>query len=168
LVDAYVASQRARRGPRSGPTGKSKGRWYQITVVVRIRSPDIRAMINRLPRWVWTGAWALAFIAGMINVVGLLGFDHQAISQLTGTPSLLGVALGRLDTAVILDFLAVLGSFVAGTTISGYTTAPATCSKTPSPVSNPPAVSPHATIKPSLASPRSALSPAPSSDLCEF
>ena len=77
-------------------------------------------MISRLPRWVWTGAWALAFIAGMINVVGLLGFDHQAISHLTGTTSLLGVALGRLDTAATFHFLAVLGSFVAGTAISGY------------------------------------------------
>jgi uncharacterized membrane protein YoaK (UPF0700 family) len=77
-------------------------------------------MISRLPRWVWSGAWALAFIAGMINVVGLLGFDHQAISHLTGTTSLLGVALGRLDTAATFHFLAVLGSFVAGTAISGY------------------------------------------------
>jgi uncharacterized membrane protein YoaK (UPF0700 family) len=77
-------------------------------------------MISRLPRWVWTGAWALAFIAGMINVVGLPGFDHQAISHLTGTTSLLGVALGRLDTAATFHFLAVLGSFVAGTAISGY------------------------------------------------
>ena len=77
-------------------------------------------MISRLPRWVWTGAWALAFIAGMINVVGLLGFEHQAISHLTGTTSLLGVALGRLDTAAVFHFLAVLGSFVAGTAISGY------------------------------------------------
>ena len=68
----------------------------------------------------WTGAWALAFIAGMINVVGLLGFEHQAISHLTGTTSLLGVALGRLDTAAVFHFLAVLGSFVAGTAISGY------------------------------------------------
>jgi len=29
-------------------------------------------MITKLPRWVWSGAWVLAFIAGMINVVGLV------------------------------------------------------------------------------------------------
>jgi len=77
-------------------------------------------MIDRLPRWVWTGAWALAFIAGMINVVGLLGFQHQAVSHLTGTTSLLGSALGRLDGPATLHFLAVIGAFIAGTAISGY------------------------------------------------
>lgn len=77
-------------------------------------------MIDRLPRWVWTGAWALAFIAGMINVVGLLGFQHQAVSHLTGTTSLLGAALGRLDAPATLHFLAVIGAFIAGTAISGY------------------------------------------------
>jgi len=47
-------------------------------------------MISRLPRWVWVGAWALAFIAGIVNVVGLLGFDHQTITHLTGTDFLPG------------------------------------------------------------------------------
>jgi len=77
-------------------------------------------MISQLPRWVWTGAWALAFIAGMINVVGLLGFEHQAISHLTGTTSLLGAALGTGDTGAALHFLAVILSFVVGTAISGF------------------------------------------------
>lgn len=34
-------------------------------------------MISKLPRWVWTGTWVLAFVAGIINVVGFLGFEHQ-------------------------------------------------------------------------------------------
>lgn len=42
-------------------------------------------MIAKLSRWVWGGAWALAFVAGMVNVVGLLGFEHQAVTHLTGT-----------------------------------------------------------------------------------
>ena len=40
-------------------------------------------MISKLPRWVWFGGWALAFAGGFINVIGLLGFTHQAISHLT-------------------------------------------------------------------------------------
>ncbi|HEV7401444.1 MAG TPA: hypothetical protein VGO11_00895 [Chthoniobacteraceae bacterium] len=41
-------------------------------------------MISKLPRWVWAGAWALAFIGGIVNAIGLLGFEHQAVTPLTG------------------------------------------------------------------------------------
>src|ERR1700677_2307822 len=77
-------------------------------------------MISKLPRWVWFCAWVLAFIAGMINVVGLLGFDHQAVTHLTGNTSMLAAALAKLDLAGILHFAAVIGSFVAGTILSGF------------------------------------------------
>lgn len=29
-------------------------------------------MISKLPRWVWAGAWALAWVAGMVNVIGFI------------------------------------------------------------------------------------------------
>jgi uncharacterized membrane protein YoaK (UPF0700 family) len=77
-------------------------------------------MISKLPRWVWAGAWALACVAGMVNVVGLLGFEHQAITHLTGTTSMLGAAVAALDGRAALHFAAAIGSFVAGTTISGF------------------------------------------------
>lgn len=77
-------------------------------------------MISKLPRWVWTGAWALAFIAGIVNVVGLLGFQHQAITHLTGNTSLLGEALAALDMRATIHFALLLGAFVAGTTLSGF------------------------------------------------
>ena len=47
-------------------------------------------MTVHLPRWVWVGAISLACVGGMVNVVGYLGFEHQAVSHLTGTTSLLG------------------------------------------------------------------------------
>lgn len=77
-------------------------------------------MISKLPRWVWTGAWALAFIAGMINVVGFLGFERQAVTHLTGTTSMLGAAIADLDGGMALHMLAILTSFVAGTALSGF------------------------------------------------
>jgi uncharacterized membrane protein YoaK (UPF0700 family) len=77
-------------------------------------------MISRLPRWVWAGAWALAFVAGIVNVVGLLGFEHQAVTHLTGTTSMLAAALARLDGAEALHFAGIIGSFVAGTALSGF------------------------------------------------
>ncbi|MGQ0551812.1 MAG: YoaK family protein [Planctomycetota bacterium] len=76
-------------------------------------------MISKLPRWVWTGAWALAFVAGIVNVIGLLGFERQAVTHLTGTTSLLAAALAALDGQAALHCAAIIGSFVAGTVLSG-------------------------------------------------
>lgn len=77
-------------------------------------------MISKLPRWVWSGAWALAFIAGSVNVVGLLGFEHQAVTHLTGTTSMLAAAIASLDWTSVLHLTAVIGSFVTGTVLSGF------------------------------------------------
>jgi uncharacterized membrane protein YoaK (UPF0700 family) len=77
-------------------------------------------MISKLPRWIWTGAWILAFMAGIINVVGLLGFEHQAITHLTGTTSMLATQLALGQGWGSLHFAAMLASFLAGTVLSGF------------------------------------------------
>lgn len=77
-------------------------------------------MISKLPRWVWSGAWALAFVAGIVNVVGLLGFEHQAVTHLTGTTSMFAAALAGRDGAAALHLAGIIGSFVAGTVMSGF------------------------------------------------
>ena len=77
-------------------------------------------MISKLPRWVWAGAWALAFVGGIVNVVGLLGFEHQAVTHLTGTTSMLAAALASLDGVAALHFASIIASFVAGTVLSGF------------------------------------------------
>jgi len=77
-------------------------------------------MISKLPRWVWTGAWVLAFVAGVVNVVGLLGFEHQAITHLTGNTSLLAEAVATFSFPSAQHFGALIGSFVAGCVISGF------------------------------------------------
>lgn len=76
-------------------------------------------MISKLPRWVWAGAWALAFIAGIVNVVGLLGFEHQAVTHLTGTTSMLAATIASLDIPAIVHFASIIASFLAGTILSG-------------------------------------------------
>lgn len=77
-------------------------------------------MITRLPRWVWTGAFVLAFIAGIVNVVGLLGFEREAVSHLTGNTSLFAnaIATGDLSSAAHLGVL--IAAFVGGCAISGF------------------------------------------------
>lgn len=75
-------------------------------------------MISKLPPWMWVGAWVLASIAGMANVVGLLGIQHEAVSHMTGTVSRLGVALSESDGNMVLHLLLVMVSFVIGAGIS--------------------------------------------------
>ena len=72
-----------------------------------------------LPRWVWIGAVALACVAGMVNVIGYLGFEHQAVSHLTGTTSLLGAALAQGDLRAIMHLWGMLIAFCVGAMLSG-------------------------------------------------
>ena len=72
-----------------------------------------------LPRWVWIGAVALACVAGMVNVIGYLGFEHQAVSHLTGTTSLLGAALAHGDWRAVGHLWGVLIAFCSGAVLSG-------------------------------------------------
>lgn len=76
-------------------------------------------MITRLPRWAFAAAGLLAFGAGVINVVGLLSFEHQVVTHLTGTTSLLGAAVARGDLAGMLRYAGLLLAFVAGCMLSG-------------------------------------------------
>ncbi|MBB1060624.1 YoaK family protein [Marilutibacter spongiae] len=76
-------------------------------------------MIARLPAWVWLGAGGLAVVAGQVNVVGYLGFEHLALSHLTGTTSLLGAAIAGGDARASLHLLAMIAAFVAGAVLSG-------------------------------------------------
>jgi uncharacterized membrane protein YoaK (UPF0700 family) len=73
----------------------------------------------QLPRWVWIGAGSLACVAGMVNVVGFLGFEHQAVTHLTGTTSLLGAAIASGENRAALHLLGVAIAFMVGAAVSG-------------------------------------------------
>ena len=74
-------------------------------------------MAERLAGWVWVGAAVLAVVAGIVNVVGFLGFQQQAITHLTGNTSLLGAALVAGDREVAVGLLAMIAAFVGGATL---------------------------------------------------
>ena len=76
-------------------------------------------MTVHLPRWVWVGAISLACVGGMVNVVGYLGFEHQAVSHLTGTTSLLGAALAHGDWRAVAQLWGVLVAFCLGAMLGG-------------------------------------------------
>ncbi len=77
-------------------------------------------MISQLPKWVEFGAFVLALVAGFVNAIGLISFEHQSVSHLSGTATLLGA--GLLDSSLkhIIQLLGVLVSFVAGSSVAGF------------------------------------------------
>jgi uncharacterized membrane protein YoaK (UPF0700 family) len=76
-------------------------------------------VLRQLPRWAWIGGGVLAFIAGMVNAAGYMGFRHQSITNLTGSSSLLGVALGTGDSGEAWHWALSIGAFVIGAVLSG-------------------------------------------------
>src|SRR5579883_327144 len=77
------------------------------------------SLLREFPLWAWTGAGVLALVAGMVNVVGYLGFEHQAITHLTGLTTLLGAALAQRDAHAIGALALVIGAFLGGAVLSG-------------------------------------------------
>jgi uncharacterized membrane protein YoaK (UPF0700 family) len=76
-------------------------------------------VLRQLPRWAWIGGGMLAFIAGIVNAAGYMGFRHQSITNLTGSTSLLGVALGTGDGGEAWHWALSITAFVAGAVLSG-------------------------------------------------
>lgn len=76
-------------------------------------------VLRQLPRWAWVGGGVLALIAGIVNAAGYMGFRHQAITNLTGTASLFGIAIGTGDTAEIWHWGVSILAFVSGAVLSG-------------------------------------------------
>lgn len=77
-------------------------------------------MLTLLPRWVESCVLMLALMAGVVNVVGILGFQQQAVSHLTGSSSWLAVDLLAAHWSQALFLLGILLSFVLGAALSSW------------------------------------------------
>jgi uncharacterized membrane protein YoaK (UPF0700 family) len=77
-------------------------------------------LINKLPRWVEIGGFFLALIAGGVNAIALRGFNHQGVSHLSGSSTLLGVELAAGNLPEVLHLALILLSFVVGAVVSGF------------------------------------------------
>lgn len=62
----------------------------------------------------------LAFVAGCINAIGLLGFEHQSVSHLSGTATLLGTSVFNGSIQGSLHLAGILLAFFAGAAFSGF------------------------------------------------
>ncbi|WP_020558530.1 YoaK family protein [Thiofilum flexile] len=76
-------------------------------------------MFTKLPRWVEIGGFWLALMAGAINAIGLLGFEHQGVSHLTGTSTLLGASLIQFNLSASTHLFLIIVSFMFGAALSG-------------------------------------------------
>jgi uncharacterized membrane protein YoaK (UPF0700 family) len=77
-------------------------------------------LISKLPKWVEFGAFILALIAGFVNAIGLLSFEHQSVSHLSGTSTLLGASILSSSFQNIVHLLGILLSFLLGSIIAGF------------------------------------------------
>lgn len=77
-------------------------------------------MISRLPKWIEYGAFVLAAVAGCINAIGLMGFEQQSVSHMSGTATLLGTSALGGSLATSLHLMGVLVSFFLGASVSGF------------------------------------------------
>lgn len=77
-------------------------------------------MLQKLGKWAWIGGGSLAVIAGMVNAIGYLSYSHQAVTHLTGTTTLIGVALHQLDITLALHLGGVVVAFFLGAVLSGF------------------------------------------------
>lgn len=76
-------------------------------------------MISKLPRWAWFGGIVLTCVAGMINAVAFLSFQHQGVTHLTGSTTLFGIALANADIRAASHLAAIAGAFMVGCIASG-------------------------------------------------
>jgi uncharacterized membrane protein YoaK (UPF0700 family) len=76
-------------------------------------------MIQKLPKWIEIGGFSLAFNAGFINAIGLLAFEHQAVSHLTGVSTYLSLALANGHYQAAFHLILIAMSFVVGAAYSG-------------------------------------------------
>ncbi len=77
-------------------------------------------MISKLPKWVEVGALILTLVAGFVNAIGLLSFEHQSVSHLSGTATILGTNILNAPLQNIIHLLGILLSFLLGSTIAGF------------------------------------------------
>ena len=76
--------------------------------------------MHSLPRWVELGAAILAFVAGVVNAIGLLSFEHQSVSHLSGTATLLGTTLTQPNISTSIHLAGVLVAFLLGSALAGF------------------------------------------------
>ncbi|MGV3772356.1 MAG: YoaK family protein [Verrucomicrobiales bacterium] len=59
-------------------------------------------------------------MAGIVNAIGFLGFQHQGVSHLTGTTTLFGMAIAGHNSGALIHLAGIAFFFLMGATLSGF------------------------------------------------
>jgi uncharacterized membrane protein YoaK (UPF0700 family) len=78
-----------------------------------------RAMDRNIPLWLWLAVAPLSWVAGGVNVVGLLEVSPLAITQMTGITSSLAIDTISPDPHSEIYWATLLSAFVGGCVLSG-------------------------------------------------
>ena len=76
-------------------------------------------MIVKAPKWILFGGGVLAFCAGMVNVISLMGFFHQGVTHATGNVSRMAIAMNQGNLTAVCEIAGILFFFLFGAMISG-------------------------------------------------
>ncbi|OOS25929.1 YoaK family protein [Moraxella pluranimalium] len=79
----------------------------------------MKIMGDTIPAWVLWGAVVLAFCAGLLNTIALMGFTHVSASHVTGNVSQFALSLLDGDWVNMRLFLISIASFWFGSVLSG-------------------------------------------------
>ncbi len=77
-------------------------------------------MITKLPKWILWGGAVLAFSAGSVNSIALMGFTNLSVSHVTGNVSLFSAAIAHFDGPSVLFLGISLLAFLSGSILSGF------------------------------------------------
>ncbi len=77
-------------------------------------------MVTKLPRWILIGGGVLAFSAGGVNAIALMGFAKLSVSHVTGNVTLFSSAIAHGDWWRLLLITTTLLAFLLGAIISGF------------------------------------------------
>ena len=110
----YLAPKSCRK------TYRGSYRLYKSYIKHRLLLTSTNTLISKLPKWIEYGAFILAFVAGCINAIGLLGFEHQSVSHVSGTATLVGTSVLNSSVEKTLHLIGILVSFFIGAAISGF------------------------------------------------
>lgn len=72
-----------------------------------------------IPKWIVIGCLCLAFTAGFVNSITVLGFVGNSVSHVTGTVTVAAELLAKGDVAKLYKVFSILLFFVLGAAISG-------------------------------------------------
>ncbi len=74
---------------------------------------------QKIPLWVSAGGFALTVLAGWVNAIGFMSAQHQAISHMSGTATLMGIDFAQAPQAITWHPARILLAFFIGAIACG-------------------------------------------------